>query len=91
MIARQFKGEIVGLKLAKSTPALWATKTPIASKYEFTPIALMPSGAGGTSICVGLFTVIIWAWLLLKLKIALPPQAVAGTITASTSFAQISR
>ena len=72
-------------------PARKATKTPIASKYEFTCKALIPSFSGVACIWVLLSptAMICTVDRPLKLRIALPPQAVAGITTASTRSAVI--
>jgi len=76
-------------KEAGLMPARFATKTPIASKYEFTCKALIPSFSGVACIWVLLSptAMICTDDRPLKLRIALPPQAVAGITTASTRSA----
>ena len=73
-----------------SIPALWATKTPSASKYEFTVIAFSFNDSGKTLMAVSFSaTAISTEFLWLRLRTDDPPQAVAGTTKASTSSAQI--
>jgi len=62
MVDKQFNDDMLGLSASGLMPARSATKTPNASKYDFTRKALIPSASGGTFIRVTLsVTAIIFA------------------------------